>query len=110
MRLSFAGSTGWFGSTHSSRLPLPLVSRTSGVQPCDRALVAGLFEHLAVEPADDLVARVAARPQRLVRVFGEHEVVRLEARADQREVGPVFGSYIERCRFERSTGNAFADG
>ena len=34
MRLSFAGSTGWFGSTHSSRLPLPLVSMTIGVQPC----------------------------------------------------------------------------
>ena len=37
MRLSLVGSTGWFGSTHSSRLPLPLVSRTIGVQPCDFA-------------------------------------------------------------------------
>src|SRR5712692_1105547 len=34
-RLSFIGSTGWLGSTHSSRLPLPLVSRMNGVQPCD---------------------------------------------------------------------------
>src|SRR5271170_7723076 len=35
MRLSLVGSTGWLGSTNSSRLPLPLVSRTNGVQPCD---------------------------------------------------------------------------
>src|SRR5437016_8077826 len=35
IRLSLAGSTASFGSTHSSRLPLPLVSRTNGVQPCD---------------------------------------------------------------------------
>ena len=37
MRLSFVGSTGAFGSTHSSRLPLPLVSRMNGVQPCARS-------------------------------------------------------------------------
>ena len=37
MRLSLAGSTGWLGSTNSSRLPLPLVSRTNGDQPCDFA-------------------------------------------------------------------------
>src|SRR5262249_50050938 len=35
MRLSLAGSSGAFGSTKSSRLPLPLVSSTNGVQPCD---------------------------------------------------------------------------
>src|SRR3954470_19089929 len=34
MRLSFFGSSGSFGSTYSSRLPLPLVSTTIGVQPC----------------------------------------------------------------------------
>src|SRR5215471_15342288 len=37
MRVSFAGSGGWFGSTYASRLPLPLVSTTIGVQPCDFA-------------------------------------------------------------------------
>jgi hypothetical protein len=31
------GSTGWFGSTKASRLPLPLVSMTIGVQPCEAA-------------------------------------------------------------------------
>src|SRR5579864_6619120 len=35
MRMSFAGSIGWPGSVYSSRLPLPFVSRTNGVQPCD---------------------------------------------------------------------------
>src|SRR6516165_6619551 len=34
IRLSFAGSIAWFGSTYSSRLPLALVSRTNGDQPC----------------------------------------------------------------------------
>src|SRR5208282_2287283 len=37
MRLSFAGSSGSFGSTYASRLPLPLVSTTIGVHPCDFA-------------------------------------------------------------------------
>ena len=37
MRLSFAGSSGSFGPTHASRLPLPLVSTMIGVQPCDFA-------------------------------------------------------------------------
>src|SRR5262245_30361740 len=35
MRLSLVGSSGWLGSVYASRLPLPLVSTTSGVQPCD---------------------------------------------------------------------------
>ena len=34
IRLSLAGSIAWLGSTYSSRLPLPLVSRTNGDQPC----------------------------------------------------------------------------
>ena len=34
MRLSLPGSAGWFGSTCSSRRPLPLVSRMNGDQPC----------------------------------------------------------------------------
>src|SRR2546425_12538203 len=34
-RLSLVGSSGWLGSTQASRLPLPLVSTTRGVQPCD---------------------------------------------------------------------------
>src|SRR5882757_11212076 len=37
IRLSLAGSSGSFGPTQASRLPLPLVSMISGVQPCDFA-------------------------------------------------------------------------
>ena len=43
-------------------------------------LVAGLVEHLGVQPAHDLAA--AARPQRAVRVFREHQVVGPETGAD----------------------------
>ena len=35
MRRSLFGSGGWPGSVYSSRLPLPLVSSTIAVQPCD---------------------------------------------------------------------------
>src|ERR1051325_11703744 len=34
MRWSLVGSIGSFGSLYASRLPLPLVSRMNGVQPC----------------------------------------------------------------------------
>src|SRR5437868_15433197 len=37
MRLSFAGSSGASGSTQASRVPLPFVSTTRGVHPCDFA-------------------------------------------------------------------------
>src|SRR3954462_12602516 len=49
-------------------------------------LVAGFLEELAVEPAEHRVARTAgARPQRLVRVLREGEVVRIDASANERE-------------------------
>src|ERR1043166_660412 len=35
MRMSLPGSCGLPGSVYSSRTPLPLVSTTSAVQPCD---------------------------------------------------------------------------
>ena len=82
-RLSFVGIDRLSGSTYSSRLPLPLVSIMSAVQPCDFIFVAGLVEHLRVQPSDDLAA--AARPERVVGVLGEHQVMRAEARADVRE-------------------------
>src|SRR3989442_6107286 len=34
-RLSLLGSSGWLGSTQASCLPLLLVSRINGAQPCD---------------------------------------------------------------------------
>ena len=72
------------GSTYASRLPLPLVSMMSAVQPCDFTSSLRLLEHLRVQPADHLAA--AARPQRVVRVLGEHQVVRAEAGADVRQL------------------------
>ena len=100
MRLSFAGSTGWFGSTHSSRLPLPLVSMTIGVQPCDFGLVAGLLELLGVEPAEH-----AARPGRprsvhsvLLASSAKIEMVRRIAGADQRDLA---GLRIEHRQMPR---------
>ena len=42
-----------FGSTYSSRLPLPLVSRMNAVQPCDFSSSPVSSNILRVEPADD---------------------------------------------------------
>ena len=70
--------------------------------------VAGLVEHLRVEPADHRAA--AARPQRVVRVVAELQVVRREAGVDERV---LLRLRIEapRCGGRRcSSGNTFADG
>src|SRR5258708_3321964 len=47
-----------------------------------RYFVAGLQIFFRVQPADD--GTTAARPKRIVRVLGEHQVMRAEARADVR--------------------------
>ena len=90
MRLSLVGSTGWFGSTHSSRLPLPLVSSTIGVQPCAFASSPVSSKILAIEPAERAGARPArAHPQRVVGVLGEDQMMRLVAGADQRDLAAL---------------------
>ena len=66
----------------ASRLPLPLVSRISAVQPCDFAASPVAVEHLRVQPADHRAA--AARPQRVVGVVAELRMVRAEAGVDER--------------------------
>ena len=81
MRLSLAGSIGWLGSTYSSRLPLPLVSSTNGDQPCAFWRIAGLVEHLGVDPAGHRAG--AAEPQRIVGVIAELRVMRAEAGVDE---------------------------
>src|SRR6516162_8005198 len=86
MRRSLLGSNGWFGSVYSSRLPLPLVSRMNGVQPCDFCSSPVSSNIFCVEPADDRRLRAAgAGPQRLIGVRGEVQMVPREAGADQRE-------------------------
>src|SRR5437588_2374589 len=110
MRLSFCASTGWFGSTKSSRLPLPLVSRTNALQPCDAAasLVAKTFLVLS-QPATGfcgppaLVHSVLSVSEANCRWCVEkHVSISVNFR--------FFGSYIANWRFDFSTGNALAEG
>jgi hypothetical protein len=62
MRLSLVGSTGWFGSTYSSRLPLPLVSRMRAVHPCDGTYtVKKIFVIIAALVALTTVASAQSR-------------------------------------------------
>ena len=73
-------------------------------------LVAGLLEHPAIQPADDAVAAdAAARPERMVRVLGEDQVMRRKARADQRELARlrIVHGEMPRSPIHRET---FADG
>ena len=63
---------------------------------------------MRVQPADDLTA--AARPERVVRVLGEHQVVRAEAGADVRQLlrlGIVDGEVAAGALL---IGNSLADG
>ena len=67
-------------------------------------LVAGLLEHLSIQPADDARAGdPGAGPQRVVGVLGEDEMVRGETRADQREfaVRRIVHREVTVGRFER---------
>src|SRR5215467_3932620 len=109
-RLSLAGSTGSFGSTYSSRLPLPFVSRMSAVHPCD----------FASSPVSSNVLRFSqpmtplTGPPALV-----HSVLFVSSAKTRwcvwkhvriSVIFPVFGSYMDRCRFDVSSGVSFAEG
>ena len=113
MRLSFAGSTGSFGSTYASRLPLPLVSTMIGVQPCDFA-ESPVSKNVLVftQPTTPLLepGPPCDEPQRAVLVVREIEMVREEAGID---VIPLLLSSDPRSRVARpfcSSGITFADG
>src|SRR5438876_9368075 len=109
MRLSLAGSTGWFGSTYSSRLPLPLVSSTSAVQPCD-------FCSSPVSSNIFTLSQPTTSPPPPLLV---HSVL-FASLANCRWCVPkqvsinvtffVLGSYTASCRPEFATGKSFADG
>src|SRR5258706_12377926 len=109
-RLSFFGSSGWLGSTYSSRLPLPLVSRVNGVQPCDLTsspVSSKIFRFTQpttpgpVVPLDNHTVWVASSVMARWCV-GKHVEISVNL--------PLAGSYMDRCRLELSSGNAFADG
>src|ERR1041385_1915230 len=109
-RLSFLGSRGWFASTYSSRLPFPFVSTINGVQPCH--FISSpvwpyifVFSHpttpLPGPPA--LVHRVSLASLAKYRCWVlKHVLIN--------DHFPVFGSYIESCRSDRSSGATLAEG
>src|SRR5215467_534362 len=107
MRWSFVGSIGWLGSVYSPRLPSPLVSRMSAVQPCDRS-------SSPVSSNSLVSSHPTTAPPPLV------QSVRFASSANMRWFVPkqvlmcvsffVFGSYIASWRPDRFNGKSFADG
>src|SRR5688572_16316430 len=106
-RLSFAGSTGAFGSTYSSRRPFPLMSRISAVHPC-------AFSSSPVSSQTFVFNHPTTGPPPLV------QSVRFASSANIRWCVPkqvatcfisfVFGSYTARWRPELFSGKSFAEG
>src|SRR5687768_17839629 len=107
MRRSFVGSAGWFGSVYASRFPLPFASITSGVQPWD-------FSSSPVSSNSFVFSQPTTGPPPLVHsvLFASSANIRwcVEKQVPMFVYFFVLGSYTERCRNERSTGNTFADG
>ena len=109
MRLSFVGSSGWFGSTYASRLPLPFVSRINGVHPCDftsSPVSSNIFvfsQPTAPPPPPLLVHNVLFASSANIRWCVLKQVLMCVSFL-------VFGSYIASCRPEAFNGNTFADG
>jgi hypothetical protein len=109
-RLSFLGSSGWLGSTQSSRRPLPLASRMNGVQPCD----------LASSPVSSSILRFSQpatpAPPTPLEVHSVPPASSARIRwcvGKQVEISvhlPEAGSYIDRCRDELASGNTRAEG
>src|SRR3954464_7416951 len=109
-RLSLVGSTGWFASTYSSRLPLPLVSTMIGVQPCDFAS-SPVSRYILVlsHPTTPLCGPPALVHSVLLASWPKYRwcVLKQVLISDH---FPVFGSYIESWRADVSSGAIFADG
>src|SRR5882672_147230 len=109
-RLSFFGSSGWLGSTYSSRRPLALVSRMNGVQPCARASspvssnTLRLNQPTTPGPVVPLEVHkvLFASSAKFRWCVGKHVEISVNL--------PLTGSYMDRCRPEFSSGYAFADG
>src|SRR6266849_4480071 len=110
MRRSLLGSNGWFGSVYSSRLPLPLVSRMNGVQPCDFAsspVSSNIF--LFSQPTTLLVeAPLLAHSVLLASSAKTRWCVEKQVLIKVNFL--LFGSYMDRCRLAFSSGKTLADG
>src|SRR5882672_3076679 len=110
MRRSLVASNGWFGSVYSSRLPLPLVSRMNGVQPCDlTSSPVSSYIFMLIHPAAPLAGPPALAHSVLLASkpnctwwVGKHVLIILNSL--------VFGSYIVTWRPDAASGNTFADG
>src|SRR5215468_3827149 len=110
MRRSLVGSSGWFGSVYSSRLPLPLVSRMNGVQPCDftsspvSSSILVLTQPRTSAPMPPELAhrvRLASKPNCTWWV-GKQVLTMAKFL--------VAGSYMTTWRFDALIGYIFADG
>src|SRR5262245_22482911 len=108
-RRSLEGSSGWSGSVHASRLPLPLVSRMSGVQPCARSS----------SPVSSNTLRLSQPMTPVPNALLTHTVLLASSAKIRWCVGkqvemsvhlPEAGSYIERCRPDSASGYTFAEG
>src|SRR5579863_3136973 len=94
--MSLVGSIGWPGSVYSSRFPLPLVSRTNGVQPCDfsASCVSSyilVFSQPTLSPPGLLNQRVLLASSANMRCC-------VLVHRSTRSHLPVLGSYMFVCR------------
>src|SRR4029077_18247493 len=107
IRLSLFGSRGSLGSTYSSRLPLPLVSMISGVQPCDFfSSPVSRYIFVLSQPTTPL-----SGPPALVHSVSLASLAKYRCCvAKQVSINdhfPVFGSYMESCRPDWFSGTTF---
>src|ERR1700688_2751486 len=108
MRMSLVGSIGCPGSVYSSLLPLPFVSRTNGVQPCDfsASCVSSnifVFSQPTLSPPGSLNQRVLLASSANIKCCElEHMSTSVHCF--------VFGSYMLVWRELLLIGKAIADG
>src|SRR3954452_6707918 len=111
MRLSLLGSTGWLGSTYpSSRLPLPLVSRMNGDQPCEAASSPVSKNFLVLSQPTTGARAPPAENQSVLLASSANAMWWVVKQRSTCVSLSVLGSYIAACRGAVSVGNSFADG
>ena len=110
-RLSLVGSTGLVGLHVVIDLAVAVGVDDDRGPALSLRLVAGLFPDLAVDPADGALLRAAgAHPHRVVGIFRQHDVVGVEAGADQLGGVGLRDRRRRGRRFDVLSGNALADG
>src|SRR5579863_1810306 len=107
MRMSLLGSMGWPGSVYSSRLPLPLVSRTKGVQPEDFS-ASCVWSNILVFSQPTLSPPGLLNHSVLLASSANIRCCVLVQRSTSSHL-PVFGSYTLVCRELFFNGSTTAD-